>query len=61
MLKLDNSIASNEYVINKKEMKKVVRRNIVLLSMGQFVSLFGTSIYTFAISLFILVKKQDQV
>jgi MFS family permease len=40
--------------INKEKLKKAVRKNMILLLLGQSVSLFGTSIYTFAISLYIL-------
>lgn len=41
-------------LINEKKKNNVVKKNMILLLMGKLVSLFGSSIYSFAISLYIL-------
>jgi MFS family permease len=51
---MENNIITPLEAVNEKKLKKAVRKNIILLLLGQSVSLFGTSIYTFAISLYIL-------
>lgn len=48
------TIMNSKVGINKEDSKRIVKRNIILLLMGQLVSLFGSSIYSFAISLYIL-------
>lgn len=50
---MDNIIDS-KVITNEKKNKKMVKKNIILLLLGQLVSLFGSSIYSFAISLYIL-------
>jgi MFS family permease len=41
-------------IANEKKIKKIVNSNIIILLLGQLVSLFGSSIYSFAMSLYIL-------
>ncbi|MCM1989440.1 MFS transporter [Oceanirhabdus seepicola] len=49
-----NSITSAEEIIKKKRNNMIVWKNMILLLLGKLVSLFGSSIYSFAISLYIL-------
>ena len=48
---IENELHSN---IDNKDIKKEVKKNIVLLLMGKLVSVLGSQIYSFAISLYIL-------
>lgn len=43
-----------EKTLPEKEMKKSVKKNIMFLLMGKFVSVLGSQIYSFAISLYVL-------
>lgn len=45
---------SQKLTVNEGKIKKIVKTNIVILLLGQLVSLFGSSIYSFAMSLYIL-------
>lgn len=50
---MENSV-KKEIIIEDFKRKRIVAKNIVLLLMGRLVSLFGSSIYSFAIGLYIL-------
>lgn len=48
------NLVQRESIIGDFKRKRIVTKNIVLLLMGRLVSLFGSSIYVFAIGLYIL-------
>ncbi|KAB3535245.1 MFS transporter [Alkaliphilus pronyensis] len=50
---MENTLKKNE-IEEKIAVKEIVKKNIILISLGQLVSLFGSRIYSFAISLYIL-------
>lgn len=50
---MENTI-NQKVVLSDIEIKKAVNRNMILLLMGQLVSQFGSSVYSFAIGLYIL-------
>lgn len=54
MISLTSSLGFTELSLNERELKGAVSKNIVLLSLGLLVSLFGASIFRFATSLYIL-------
>jgi len=49
-----DSVVNSNIIIDRRSKGKIVRKNMILLLAGQLVSLFGSSIYSFAISLYIL-------
>ena len=49
-----NTAIEQNIIMDELGSKRLVKNNIILLLMGQLVSLFGSSIYSFAMSLYIL-------